>query len=169
MNSDIKTITVNGYPYYVDKLLGKGKGGYSYLVRDGEKRYVLKQIHHEPCSYYNFGNKIQSELDDYATLKNTGIKLPKLIEADKINERILKQYIDGETADALIKRNSLPDFALKRVRDMSKILRTVGLNIDWYPTNFVLLGKELFYIDYECNAFSEQWSFEGWGIKYWTK
>lgn len=30
------------------KLLGKGKGGYSYLVTDGNAQYVLKQIHHEP-------------------------------------------------------------------------------------------------------------------------
>lgn len=42
----------------VIKLLGKGKGGYSYLASDGTNLYVLKQIHHEPCSYYQFGDKI---------------------------------------------------------------------------------------------------------------
>ena len=37
------------------KLLGKGKGGYSYLVEDGNNNlFVLKKIHHEPCSYYSF-------------------------------------------------------------------------------------------------------------------
>ena len=50
-------MTLNGKEYKVKKLLGKGKGGYSYLVTDGEKEYVLKQIHHEPCSYYQFDNK----------------------------------------------------------------------------------------------------------------
>ena len=54
------TMSVNGKDFTVIKLLGKGKGGYSYLVSDGEHNYVLKQIHHEPCSYYTFGNKIQS-------------------------------------------------------------------------------------------------------------
>ena len=39
-------------------------------------RSVLKQIHHEPCSYYTFGNKIQSELNDYERLKNAGLRLP---------------------------------------------------------------------------------------------
>ena len=40
--------SVNGVSYKIKKLLGKGKGGYSYLaVKDG-KEYVLKQIHHEP-------------------------------------------------------------------------------------------------------------------------
>ncbi len=43
-------LTVNGKEFKVEKLLGKGKGGYSYLVRSGGERYVLKQIHHEPCA-----------------------------------------------------------------------------------------------------------------------
>ena len=55
-------VTVNNKPYSVLRLLGKGKGGYSYLVTDGQKEYVLKQIHHEPCDYYQFGDKLQSEL-----------------------------------------------------------------------------------------------------------
>ena len=44
-------LTVNGAEYSVIKLLGKGKGGYSYLVTDGKENFVLKQIHHESCAY----------------------------------------------------------------------------------------------------------------------
>ena len=54
------TMTVNDAEYRVVKLLGKGKGGYSYLVTDGTAQYVLKQIHHEPCAYYTFGDKLRS-------------------------------------------------------------------------------------------------------------
>lgn len=71
MSNAIPTeLSVNGKNYSVIKLLGKGKGGYSYLASDGTNQYVLKQIHHEPCSYYQFGDKIQSELNDYNRLKN---------------------------------------------------------------------------------------------------
>ena len=49
-------MTINGNEYEVVRLLGKGKGGYSYLVTDGHSRYVLKQIHHEPCEYYSLGD-----------------------------------------------------------------------------------------------------------------
>ena len=45
-STNITTIKVNEDEYKVIKLLGKGKGGYSYLVTDGNKQYVLKQIHH---------------------------------------------------------------------------------------------------------------------------
>ena len=34
-------MNVNKNYFKVIKLLGKGKGGYSYLVTDGEKKYVL--------------------------------------------------------------------------------------------------------------------------------
>lgn len=72
MSNAIPTeLSVNGKNYSVIKLLGKGKGCYSYLASDGTNQYVLKQIHHEPCSYYQFGDKIQSELNDYNRLKKS--------------------------------------------------------------------------------------------------
>ena len=27
----------------------------------------------------------------------------------------------------------------------------------------------LWYIDYECNSYMEEWSFENWGIRYWSR
>ena len=91
-------MTGNDTEYTVLRLLGKGKGGYSYLVTDGEREYVLKQIHHEPCEYYTFGDKLQSELRDYETLRALGIPLPRLLAVDKAQERLLKEYIAGPVA-----------------------------------------------------------------------
>ena len=145
------------------KLLGKGKGGYSYLVTDGEQAFVLKQIHHEPCDYYTFGNKLQSELADYEKLRALGIPMPKLLDVDMANERILKEFIDGPTVAELEHKAQF----IPQVQQMCKILYASGLNIDYYPTNFVLRDDQLFYIDYECNPYMEQWDFEHWGMQYW--
>ena len=68
-------MTVNEYSFEVIKLLGKGKGGYSYLVKKDNSLFVLKQIHHEPCDYYTFGDKLLSELNDYEKLKKLNLKL----------------------------------------------------------------------------------------------
>ena len=35
--------------------------GYSYLADDGINRYVLKQIHHEPCDYYQFYRNLKQK------------------------------------------------------------------------------------------------------------
>ncbi len=47
----MEQMNVNGRWFRVIRLLGRSKGGYSYLVTDGEEYYVLKQIHHEPCDW----------------------------------------------------------------------------------------------------------------------
>ena len=58
--------------------------------------------------------------------------------------------------------------------DMSNVyfvatVRSFGLNIDYFPTNFVVQNGIIFYIDYECNQYMDEWNFENWGIKYWSK
>lgn len=162
-------LTVNDSEYQVLQLLGKGKGGYSYLVTDGEKEYVLKQIHHEPCEYYSFGNKLESELRDYETLRKIGIPMPQLLDVDHRQERILKEYIAGETIAQRIGNGQWEDEWLEQVQAMCHLLYPAGLNIDYYPTNFVPCSGILYYIDYECNSYMEQWDFEHWGTKYWVK
>lgn len=123
----MEKMSVNGKDYEILKLLGHGKGGYSYLATDGSCNYVLKQIHHEPCSYYTFGNKIEAE-----------------------NDRMEEKYFS-------------------QIKEMCGKLYPLNLNIDYFPTNFVVQNGKIYYIDYECNNYMEEWNFENWGIKYWSK
>ena len=163
------TCTVNGAVYVLVKLLGKGKGGYSWLAERNGQHYVLKQIHHEPCSYYTFGNKIESERRDYELLQRAGIRTPRMLDIDLDNERIIKEYIDGPTADQLILADRLPASCLTQLRHMADLAHAAGLNIDYYPTNFVLQGDTLYYIDYECNPYCEEWNLDHWGLQYWSR
>ena len=164
-----ESLWVNGKEFKILKLLGKGKGGYSYLAENGDSRYVLKQIHHEPCEYYSFGNKIESEIRDYKRLKNIGINLPIMIDADIENERILKEYIDGSTISELVAQDAMKPEYYEQIRRMCALLYQNNTNIDYYPTNFIVQNGELYYIDYECNDYMARWSFENWGIRYWSK
>lgn len=159
---------INGKDYQEIRLLGKGKGGYSYLVTDGSKEYVLKQIHHEPCDYYTFGNKLESELRDYARLRDIGIPMPRLLEVDEAQERILKEYIRGDTISTLVKECRMQENYRQQMRSMCEKLYAAGLNIDYYPTNFVVEEGLLYYIDFECNPYDAKWDFENWGSKYWS-
>lgn len=162
-------ITVNGKPFTVQRLLGKGKGGYSYLVTDSGGEYVLKQIHHEPCDYYQFGDKLQSELNDYRRLSAIGIRMPRLLDADVEQERILKEYIEGETVFDLVQQDRMDPDYVAQVKSMCALLYPAGTNIDYFPTNFVVRDGELYYIDFECNDYHEEWDFEHWGVKYWSQ
>ena len=164
----MEEISVNDRKFKIIKLLGHGKGGYSYLATDGNNEYVLKQIHHEPCDYYNFGNKIESESNDYKRLKKIGISMPEMIDVDLKNERILKEYINGDTIFEYVARNEVKEDYIIQIKNMCRILYAANTNIDYFPTNFVVQDDKLYYIDYECNDYMEEWNFENWGIKYWS-
>ena len=102
LDLDDEVLSVNGKEYRILKLLGKGKGGYSYLSESDQGKVVLKQIHHEPCDYYQFGNKIEAEINDYKRLKEIGIALPEMLDVDTESERIIKEYIDGDTVYEMV-------------------------------------------------------------------
>ena len=75
-----EVLSLNGREYAVLRLLGKGKGGYTWLARRDGAQYALKRIHHEPCDYYQFGDKLAAELGDYERLSALGVPLPRLLD-----------------------------------------------------------------------------------------
>ena len=66
--------------------------------------------------------------------------------------------------------NKMEDKYIEQVKEMCQLLYPSNTNIDYFPTNFIP-DKDgiLYYIDYECNDYMEEWNFENWGIKYWSK
>ena len=164
-----RQLTVCGQAYRIIRLLGHGKGGYSYLSEREGRQAVLKQIHHEPCDYYTFGNKIEAERRDYERLRAAGIRIPELLAIDEETERLVKEFIDGETVFDLVRDGKPAEPYLAQVRQMAAQAEAAGLNIDYFPTNFVVHDGLIWYVDYECNAYMQEWSFENWGIKYWSR
>ena len=162
-------LTVCGQTYRIVRLLGHGKGGYSYLAKREGRQAVLKQIHHEPCDYYSFGNKIEAERRDYERLRAAGIRIPALLAIDEEAERLVKEFIDGETVFDLVRDGKPVEPYLAQVRQMAAQAEAAGLNIDYFPTNFVVHGGLIWYVDYECNAYMQEWNFENWGVKYWSR
>ena len=160
---------VNNKTYNIIKLLGHGKGGYSYLAENKGDLVVIKQIHHEPCDYYSFGNKIEAERNDYERLLKTGIRIPEMYAIDMEDEVIVKEYIEGPTIFELIKADVSVEPYIKQVKEMAETVKSYGLNIDYFPTNFIVKDDLIWYIDYECNEFMDKYSFDNWGIKYWSK
>ncbi len=165
----MEMMDVGGKAYQIIRLLGKGKGGYSYLVEKDGVPYVLKQIHHEPCSYYQFGNKMEAEIRDYDRLKKIGIKMPAMLAVDMENERILKEYIEGDTIFELVLQDKMVPAYLEQMQRMCGLLYAAHTNIDYFPTNFVVQDGDIYYIDFECNEYMDEWNFENWGVKYWSK
>ena len=93
-----------------------------------------------------------------------------MIDFDIEKEMIIKEYIDGPTIYDLVKDDKMKEEYLYQVKHMAQLAYNKNLNIDYYPTNFIVDSNGvLFYIDFECNNYMEEWNFENWGIKYWSK
>ena len=95
--------------------------------------------------------------------------MPELLDVDMDRERLLKTFIDGDTVNVLVKEDRMEASHYDQIRDICQKLYNANLNIDYYPTNFVVQEGILYYIDFECNGYMDQWNFENWGIKYWSK
>lgn len=160
-------LSVNGSPYRLVKLLGKGKGGHSFLVEKEGRTYVLKAIHHLPCEYYAFGDKLASEKADYVFLRGIGINVPHLYEIDEEKERIVKEFVPGVTIAEEITLGHDISEARAILESWLPNLYQNKTNIDYYPTNFIYSNGNLYYIDYEKNDYMEQWDYEHWGKEYW--
>ena len=69
-----------------------------------------------------------------------------MLDIDIANERILKEYIDGPTIYDLVKNDAMKDLYLMQMREMAKVVYEAGLNIDYFPTNFIVQDEKIFYI-----------------------
>lgn len=156
--------------FFIQKKLGKGKSGYSYLALLAQQHFVLKLIHYEPCPYYSFGinNKVELEVKVYHILEKCGICLPELIAYDAERNYLIKEYIDGPIASELITGYQITESIIKQLFEISHLVRNANLNIDYFPDNFILRDNRLIYIDYECNPYSPEWDLPNWGIYYWA-
>jgi len=160
-----RTIIANDRTYEIIKLLAKGKGGYNYLAKTGDAFVVFKQIHYEPCGYFQFeDNKLDSELRDYRTLFDLGIPMPKLLFFNQDEQFLIKEYIPGGTLAQIVADNQLSDDHITQILDMCGKLYPNHLNIDYFPTNFIERHGVLYYVDYECSQYSDEWNFENWGV-----
>jgi len=151
--------------YEVIKLIAKGKGGYNYLAKSNGREVVVKQIHYEPCDYFRFEeNKLSSELRDYRTLSALGIPMPKLLYLNQEKQFLIKEYITGDTLAKIVAENRFDESYIAQILNMCDRLYLNGLNIDYFPTNFMEQRGKLYYVDYECSRYSNEWNFENWGI-----
>ena len=150
------------------KLLGKGKSGYSWLAFYGSQPVVLKEMHNETVDYYHFSRpKIQLEEDSYRILRTLDIRIPRMLYCCHNERFLVKEYIAGATATETIIKGAISQSVWQYMLSLEQKMRMAGINIDYFPDNFVIDEKNVFYIDYELNPYSSEWDFSNWGIYFW--
>ena len=127
------------------------------------KRHIIGKFGEEVAERFlkQKGYKINSEQE----LKDT---LNRIKESGFQDLFLIQEYIEGDVISDLIKeKHSIKEY-IPQLKEMAKLAKEKGLNIDYYPTNFVVKNKLLYYIDYECNSYTDEWNLDNWGMKYWN-
>ena len=176
----LESITV--YPATEFVLSGEQiRKGIARLEKEAAKQEKIFRDAHQPEEAHRIATQVSElkeqllEFQSKANLEgyiryfyeNT-VTMPELLAADVQQERILKEYIAGPTVAELLKAGQPDPSWVAQVQAMCARLYPAGLNIDYYPTNFVPRDGTLYYIDYECSAYMEPWDFEHWGLPVWT-
>ena len=66
------------------------------------------------------------------------------------------------------KENKIKKTYIDQVKEMERLCMLKNLNIDYYPTNFIVNeNDEIVYIDYECNIYDSKWNYDNWAKQYW--
>lgn len=149
--------------------LGRGKSGYAYMGVAHDAVYTVKFMHDEPCPYYAFGesNKVALEVSAYQFLKELDIPMPMLLDYDLERKYLVREYIDGVLASELIAGGRAED-VIAQLYAMARTAQDAGINLDYFPANFVASNGKLFYIDYEFNPYDAAWDLSHWGAFYWA-
>jgi tRNA A-37 threonylcarbamoyl transferase component Bud32 len=126
----------------VEKYLGRGKSGDSYLVNLNERNYVLKIMHDEKVGYYQWNkSKLTDEIKSYKTLSKLRVPIPKLHYADFEKNFLIKDYINGNIASKIIAEKRITELHIQKLFEISNHLKKHNINIDYFPNNFVFTNK----------------------------
>jgi TP53 regulating kinase and related kinases len=151
------------------QILGKAKSGYSFLAELNGQPVVFKRMHNEPYPCYtSSGNRVQLEVRAYQTLQQLGIPIPELLGFDLEQQYLVKKYIDGPCGHEWLAQDGQDETIIEQLFSIASKLEAHDLNIDYFPANFVIAQGGVYYVDYEINPYSDDWSLEQWGIYYWA-
>lgn len=104
----------------------------------------------------------------YQSLHQIGIPIPQLLCFDLEQNYLVKEYIEGTCGHEWLAHDVQDEAVIEQLFSISSELRAHGLNIDYFPPNFVIARGGVYYVDYEINPYSDAWSLEQWGIYYWA-
>ena len=164
-----QTFYVNNANYLITKFLGRGKSAYSFLAKstNDDTSITLKLLHDEPFEHYQTDDKFQDEINAYNILHGK-LPLPELIAIDENREWLAKEYVEGENITQLIAERRISPKIWQQIFTIAKELEQQGINIDYFPANFLWNGSTLTYVDYEANIYNPEYDWLHWGIYFWV-
>ena len=99
---------------------------------------------------------------------NNGIKVPKIIKADKKALSIIFEYVEGQNVLEMLYNAPLPENVYKAVFMMNYLARLSKIMLDFDPSNYIYTDDgKLYYMGLKYFEYDEKTSFVQKGIRLW--
>ena len=155
----MEELLIKRKPYKVISLLKEDELFKSYKCEYKSETKFVKVFSDKPAFLADQAN--------YKALKKCGIKMPKLQKVDKNSLILVYEFIEEETAfDALLKHD-LEDVYFDKLFEMYRFARFSKIELDYFPTNFVIHKGELYYLSHFFSEQNKDKNLENFGIFYW--
>lgn len=140
------------------------------VVEDLGKR--TKKVQRKGVYYFlkDFGKETRQFLDyvdGFNKLKNTGIRVPKVIMYDKARNIVITEFIEGKTVLDLLLESDLDERYFDMVFQTNFFVKKDKVSIDFDPVNFKEKDGKLFYLSMNCTPYNQKWDFEKNFIVLW--
>jgi tRNA A-37 threonylcarbamoyl transferase component Bud32 len=153
-------IIVDGMSYEIIKQIGKGQAGYSYLAKNNNSYFVIKEFYDDNNLKDNIQRNYNKEIEAYYILSDIGINIPKIIFKNDLEYYYIKEYIEGNTLAYIVAKEMLSEKHIIQILKMCEKIYSKNLMLDYFPTNFIENNDILYYIDFGCEKYSDDWNFE---------
>jgi hypothetical protein len=159
---------LHGEPLEVIQKLERGVENCTYLVKKASNQFICKHLKDLPGETpLSKEHRFKTEIESYERLRETKIKIPELLEANTEHHYLITEYIEGDLISDLVSCGAMTTEIFMKAFEFSEDLKAHDINLDYFPSNFVVRNGEIYYIDYEVNAYIDEWDFTHWGIYYW--
>lgn len=149
---------------FVEKLF-ESSNGIFYLYSTNINHVVIKELKEK---FDEDGElEIDKEIFSYERLKSLDIYIPKLLGYNKELNLVIKEYIEGEDILKYIQNETLDKDVFMQLFRYAEAINADNLNLDYFPSNFVLKDKTVYYINYKTYPYQEELNLRNWGIYYW--
>ena len=99
---------------------------------------------------------------------NNGIKVPKIIKADKKALSIIFEYVEGQNVLEMLYKTPLPESVYKAAFMMNYLARLSKITLDFDPSNYIYTDDgKLYYMGLKYFEYDEKTNFVQKGIRLW--
>lgn len=130
-----------------------------FLVTYKNKKFIAKK--------YVLTSKLVEDVKTRKSLMKCGIFAPKYKKIDKKQNITIEQFIEGQNALSKLVEGDLPDEFYQELFNVYRFCRFSKIEINYFPENFILGKKKMYYTSFDCRPQDEKYNLENYGLYYW--